>query len=450
MVAIIYARTSPNLHAPHLCADGNVSHSPLPYASLSSKNDLNKPFLSKVTLKPSVFLGPAGTMVHLKAPPDHKSLLQNLRKIYYAFECDSQVIVDDDGLHLVSALDTLQQDLRFAWGARLGSDIQLQVGLGGTKALEESDTQNGMHIFWTHRFILSSRSPYFLEELQRLAEVEKDGRISNDLQVLTLPFPLFTPRSLFLILDFIYTGTLAYYHKTYGLRNAFAMYRGAKYLMIDSLVNEIRMRIVEEFLHGLFNAALPREEYGPLVEYQWHRMAELGGCICEECAGRLAQVLGFSLSGEITDEVLERGARRAAVGMFGEGWCSPGFSELPQHICDIILKDMDEFINPDNFFPLLFASEKALHRLNNVNESWTDTVKTLVITVRDMLDGVLVAQPEFCFECEEWMDIMHTDRVEDLDEFHVQGEQTSWIFDAISRASHKDEALKLYKACQFS
>jgi len=445
LVAIIYARSSPKYQASHLCADNEVSHSPLLYASLSSINHLHQRLLSKVTLKPSVFLGPAGTMVHLKAPADHQPLIQNLRKIYYAFEGDPQDIVNDDESQISSGLDTLQQDLRFAWGARLSSDIQLRIALAGNETTRQADAQNVMRTFWSHRFILASRSPYFLDELEQLAKAEKEDRISNDLQVLTLPSPLFTPRSLFLILDFIYTGTLTYYYEVYGLGNALAMYKGANFLMIDSLVNEIRTRIVEEFLHGLFNAVVRRKEYGLLVECQWHRMVELGGCVCDQCVGRLAQILELSLSGEIDDEVLERGARRAAVGMFGEGWCSRRFSQLPHHIREIILSDINEFVTPDNFFRMLFASERALHELNNIAASWAHIVKNLVLTVQEMLDGVLLAQPEFCFECEDWMDIMRSDRVGQLQEFQAREEEATWIFDAILRASQKDGASKLYK-----
>jgi len=391
-------------------------------------------------------------MLHLKAPLDHNPLIQNLRKIYYAFEGDSRDVVNDDKFHVSSGLDNLQQCLQFAWGARLSSDIQLRICLACLASDEttgESDTQNVMRTFWSHRFILASRSPYFLAELGRLADAEKDGRISNDLQVLTLPSPPFTPRSLFFILDFIYTGTPTYYYRAYGLGNAFAIYKGAKFLMIDSLVNEIRTRIAEEFFHGLFNAALPQEEYGFLVERKWHRMVELG-CVCELCAGGLTRILEFSLSREVDDEILARGARRAAVGMFGERWCSRRFSQLPHHIREIILSDMNEFVTPDNFFRILFSSERALHELNNVNDSWTGTVKKLVITVRDMLDGVLLAQPEFCFECEEWLDIMHSDIAGKLEGFQSREEEVKWIVHAISRASQKDEALKLYKVCLLS
>jgi len=135
--------------------------------------------------------------------------------------------------------------------------------------------------FWSHRFTLASRSPYFLAELRQLAEAEKDGMISNHLQALTLPSPPFRAISLSFILDSIYTGTLNFSNKTRDLKQAFAIYKGAIFLMIDSLLDEIRTRIAEVFLHKLFNSALPQQEHESLIECKWHRMVELGGLLGE-------------------------------------------------------------------------------------------------------------------------------------------------------------------------
>lgn len=446
LVAIIYSRTSPKYQASHLYAENLVSSFHLPYTSISSIKDLDDPFSSNVTLEPSVFLLGSSMMIHFKAPPPphHKILLQNLWQIYCAIENEHD-IVNDARSHFPPRLNSLQKDLLFAWTTRLSSDIQLQVALT-PKERGGFETKNGMYVFWSHRFILASRSPYFLAELGRLAEAEKKhDALSKNVQALTLPSPPFTSISLFFTLGYIYTGTLNFSNRTCGLEQVLAIYKGAKFLMMDSLLNEIRMRIAEEYLHGLFNAVLPQEEYRRLVGCKWYLMVEMGGCVCEQCTVGLPRVLDFSLSGEVDDQLLGRGARRAAVGMFGQGWCSHGFSQLPQHICGIILNDMKEFITPDNFFSLLFASERALHQLHNLAAAWTDTVKNMIITVRDMLDEVLLAQPEFCFECEEWMEIMHADRIGRTEEIQIKEEETKWVFDAISRTSRKNEARELYK-----
>lgn len=39
-------------------------------------------------------------------------------------------------------------------------------------------------------------------------------------------------------------------------------------------------------------------------------------------------------------QVLERGARRALVGLFGEGWCTQEFAALPQKMREALLKGM--------------------------------------------------------------------------------------------------------------
>jgi len=442
LVAMIYARTSPKYHALRLYARNNVSYSHLPYTSITSIKDLEYSFSSKVTLKPSVFLGPTG-MVHLKVPQRPDLLFRNLQKIYFSFDSQDDVL-NGGSQNFSPGLSTLQKDLLFAWSTRLSSDIRLQVTLSHDE-IGGVDTQNGTYIFWSHRFILASRSPYFLAELRRLAEAENNGIISNDVQILALPSSHFTAVSLFFTLAFIYTGTLDCFNRTYNLEQAFAIYKSAKFLKISSLLIEIRARIAEELLHGLFNASWDWEAYRPLVARKWNRMVELGGCMCAQCVSRLPQILDFSFAGGVEDAILGRGARRAAVAMFGEGWCSLRFTQLPIRICQMIMNDMKGFITPDNLFPLLFASERALHKLNDLAAYWTETVKKLVITVRDMLDGVLLAQPEFCFECEEWMDIMHADRVGGPVDTRVQGEEMEWICDAILRSSRKDEAGGLYK-----
>ena len=445
MVAIIYARTSAKYNVTQLYLANDIFYSYLPYTSLCSINDFDRLLSSKMALAPSVFLGPASQMVHLKPPLNRKKLVQILQFIYYAFRYGQDGANDPHShSYSFSGLNTLQFDLRFAWKARLNSDIRLQVPLVGHETPGECEIHNGMHVFWSHRFILASRSPYFLAELRQLAEAERDGMISNDLQSLTLPSPPFTAISLSFILDFIYTGTLNFSNKTCDLEQAFAIYRGAKFLMIDSLLDEIRTRIAEVFLHGLFNSALPQEEYESLIECKWHRMVELGGCACEQCIARLPLILEFTLSGEVDDEMLRRGVRRAVVAMFGERWCSRGFAELPQYVSNIVLNDMKDYIAPDNFFPLLFASERGLRRLDNIRTIWRDAARILLIIVRDMLDAVLLAQPKLCFECEEWIKIMHADRVGEIGDIKVQGEETRWIFDAISRVFRKDEAQELF------
>ena len=46
-------------------------------------------------------------------------------------------------------------------------------------------------------------------------------------------------------------------------------------------------------------------------------------------ARRAPRVLEFALEEDVKNTSLERGARRALVGPFGEGWCTQEFAGLP-------------------------------------------------------------------------------------------------------------------------
>ena len=75
---------------------------------------------------------------------------------------------------------------------------------------------------------------------------------------------------------------------------------------------------------------------------------------------RAPRVLEFALEDDVKNGSLERGARRALVGLFGEGWCTQEFASLPQKIRESILKGVGKRTTAVNAFPLLFAAEHAL------------------------------------------------------------------------------------------
>jgi hypothetical protein len=135
--------------------------------------------------------------------------------------------------------------------------------------------------------------------------------------MLTLPSPPFTPASLHFTLSFIYTGTLIFSHRTYDLSTAFAIHRSALYLSLTTLHDEIQACIVQK-LHGLFRAFISFAEYERLTGGKWGT----GGCRCRQCARRAPRVLEFALEDEARNVSLDRGVRRALVGLFGEGWCT--------------------------------------------------------------------------------------------------------------------------------
>ncbi|CAE6494423.1 unnamed protein product [Rhizoctonia solani] len=213
----------------------------------------------------------------------------------------------------------LRKDLLYMWKNPLYRDVRITVTGGSGSNNREVETAD----FSSHRFILVSRVPYFRYLLSSaIAPVNQNICSSNPLS-LKLPTPPFTPKSLHFIFGFIYTGTLVFSTRPWGLETAFDIVRGAKYLELDTLGNEARARIIAETMHGLFHAYLPFEEYDRLIEGKWG----IGGCKCKQCQQHAPRVLMFAL--ELRDDVLERGAQRALVSMYGEGWTTSEFLALP-------------------------------------------------------------------------------------------------------------------------
>ncbi|KAH8073810.1 hypothetical protein BXZ70DRAFT_1068977 [Cristinia sonorae] len=325
-------------------------------------------------------------------------------------------------------VDKLRKDLVFMWRSRLYSDVKIAL----TGNFSSSNHDSTTAIFSSHRFMLISRSPYFHTQLVQWGVSQKP----DEPLTLNLPSPPFTPASLHFTLGFIYTGTLVFSHRTFDLDTAFHIMRSATYLSLDTLYDEVQARIVQEMMHGLFHAFLEFSEYERITAGKWG----VGGCRCRQCARRAPRVLEFSLMDDVKNPHLERGSRRALVGLFGEGWCSAEFARLPQKTRDGLVKGLAKRTTPINVFPLLFASHDALRKLNSVIESWADTVRDMVLHARKAVDEVLCTQAESCFEQAEWLEIMESDgaRFEDSD-------RVEWIMDSVRRGLSETNAGTLYQ-----
>ena len=327
-------------------------------------------------------------------------------------------------------IDKLRKDLVFMWRSRLYSDVRLAL-TGNFGGSHESTTA----IFSSHRFILISRSSYFHTAL--LSWPSNKNALSNgEPPTLTLPSPPFTPASLHFTLGFVYTGTLIFSHRSYDLSTAFAILRAALYLTLPSLHDEIQARIAQEMMHGLFHAFLPFTEYERLTGGRWGT----GGCRCRQCARRAPRVLEFALADDVKNALLERGARRALVGLFGEGWCNQEFAQLPQKIREAVLKGVSKRTTAQNAFPLLFAAEHALWKMANVIEPWADTAREMIMAARKNVDEVLAKEAETCFNGEEWMEIMESDGVGFED-----AERVEWTMGSVLRGVKEPFAPLLYQ-----
>ncbi|KAF8881150.1 hypothetical protein CPB84DRAFT_1851646 [Gymnopilus junonius] len=309
-------------------------------------------------------------------------------------------------------IDKLRKDLVFMWRSRLYSDVRISLSGNFGGGSHESTTA----IFSSHRFILVSRSSYFSDQLTWPTTTKAllaGGEAVNEPPTITLPSPPFTPAS------------------TYDLSTAFAILKAALYLDIPTLHDEIQARIVQEMMHGLFHAFITFSEYESLTGGKWGT----GGCRCRQCARRAPRVLEFSLEEDVRNLLLERGARRALVGMFGEGWCTQEFASLSPKLREGILKGVSKRTTPMNVFPLLFAAEHALGKLQTTIDAWADGVREMILQARKGMEEVLVKECEKCFGSaeeegeEEWMEIMKSDGVRFED-----GERVEWVMAAVLRA----------------
>ncbi|RDX40304.1 hypothetical protein OH76DRAFT_1490393 [Lentinus brumalis] len=336
--------------------------------------------------------------------------------------------VEGDGEE--ARLDKLRKDLVFMWRSRLYSDVRISL----TGSFSSTNHESATAIFSSHRFILVSRSPYFSTQLLQWSV--KPPAPGEPL-TLNLPSPPFTPASLHFTLGFIYTGTLVFSHRTFDLDTAFHIMRSATYLSLDTLYEEIQARIVQEMMHGLFHAFLEFSEYEAITGGKWGT----GGCRCRQCARRAPRVLEFSLLDDVKNAHLERGARRALVGLFGEGWCTPEFAALPQKTRDALLKGLGKRTTPMNVFALLVAAQTALKKLDTVVETWGDTVREMVLAARKTIDDVVCSQAAECFEQQEWLEIMEADGVRFED-----GEKVERLLDSLRRGLNEKNAPMAYQA----
>ena len=304
----------------------------------------------------------------------------------------------------------------------------MHVTIEGASAAHEGTAA----VFSTHRFILVSRSAYFHNALIAWGTTPKPSESLS----LALPSPPFTPPALHFILGFIYTGTLIFSNRSYDLDTAFHIMRSATYLSLDTLYDEIQARIVQEMMHGLYHAFLDFTEYERVTGGKWG----VGGCRCKQCARRVPRVCEFALLEDVKNTHIERGARRALVGLFGEGWCYSKFVHLDKKARESILKGVAKRTTPLNVFQLLYAVQAALHKLESNVEVWADIVRDMITEARKTIDHVFSTQSEECFEQQEWLEIMEADAARFDD-----GERVEWIMDALRRGFSEKSAGKLYQ-----
>lgn len=453
LIAIVYARAPPSFQARYFSFRPPPIASPVPYStsptpthpaqsSISLSLGVDYP-TSLRSASPYRTMSPTpssinGTIMRIPTSNNPTLFSKELEYLYTGkgFGEAFEFLFDtaekrEEGDAEENRIDKLRKDLVFMWRSRLYSDVRIEI-LGASPLGTPEDESTAA--FSSHRFILISRSPYFFDHLVTYNLKTPVGEAPT----IRLPTPPFTPPALHFILGYLYTGTLHFSNRTYDLDTAFHIMRCGTYLQLNTLYDEVQARIVQEMMHGLFHAFLEFEEYERITGSKWGT----GGCRCRQCARRAPRVLEFSLQPDVKNAYLERGTRRALVGLFGEGWCTPEFATLPQKTKDGLLKGLAKRTAPLNIFPLLFAAQAAMSKLNGILDTWADGTREMVLTARKTIDEVLCAQAEICFEQGEWVELMEADggRFED-------GEKVELVMESLKRGLSEKNAATLYQVC---
>ncbi|KAF8137188.1 hypothetical protein EV363DRAFT_1316965 [Boletus edulis] len=445
--AIVYARAPPSFQARYFSFRPPPISSPTPYSASPSPAPAQSSVSLTLTLdyahnsrSPSPYRSssPSPSTNQGSILPLFSNELEYLytgKGLGEAFEflfdtSESRDVADGEE----NRIDKLRKDLVYMWRSRLYSDIR--ISLSGT--FSTSNPEHTTAIFSSHRFILVSRSPYFRAQLLTWgkAAIADGSSAPGEPFTVTLPSPPFTPASLHFTLGYIYTGTLVFSHRTYDLDTAFAILRSADYLSLPQLYNETQARVVYEMLHGLYHAFLEFDEYERITNAKWG----IGGCRCRQCARRVPRILDFALSDDVANNYLERGARRALVGLFGEGWCNSDFAALPQKIRDSVVKGVSKRTTPTNAFSLLFAAQHAIKKLNAAIDAWADVSREMVLTAQKTIDECLVKESEMCFEQPEWVEMLEGDGAGFED-----GERVGWVMESLKRGMSERYAATVYQ-----
>jgi hypothetical protein len=286
-------------------------------------------------------------------------------------------------------LDKLRQDLVFMWRSRLYSDVQIIIGDEDQKPFVRTIPDNGSvtslaltdateeeeAIFFAHRMMLVSRSPYFAAQLI-------SPYADADTRVIRLPSPPFTPAALHFTLGFIYTGTLFFSNRTFDLSTAFQLWRAASYLQIETLATLVSSLINHDFCHE-FACSPP----------------------CKTCIKRVPRTLTFVSSPDVNDAHLQALARSAISGPdFGSYW-SKEVGLLDYTVRGALVSDVCAKIDANPGYAIL-----ALRQLSMIgtridierNSRWVDAIRWMCESIESHIRVIMEARLPDVIASREW------------------------------------------------
>lgn len=316
-------------------------------------------------------------------------------------------------------LDKLRSDLTFMWRSKLYSDVKLVLGdqeddsedgvSAGRKSrhgpgkmvdipdanmsvlslaqtidtervgLSDTEEDDELTSFSTHRMILASRSEYFAS---LLLSPYSDSRAP----ILHLPSPPFTPASLHFTLGFLYTGTLFFSNRTFDLSTAFSLWRAGAYLQIETLQALVVALIDREFCHG-FMCSPP----------------------CRKCVKRVPRTLAFAASPDVSEPSLQDCAISAVSGPhFGLYWAKD-IGNLDPVLQDRIVDSISDRLraDPTQVVSVLRQLSIVGQRIDTERSSrWVESLRLMAETVENRLMPVLHANLELIVQSQAWSDLL--------------------------------------------
>lgn len=275
--------------------------------------------------------------------------------------------------------DKLGQDLTYMWRSKLYVDVRIHLQPQMSAMDEEeddsdssTDSLSSTAVFTAHRFILCSRSPYFASVL---LNPSFKPQATADIH---LPTPPFTPAALHFCLGYMYAGHLDFSNRSFDLSTAFAIYRAAEYLQLETLVQEIEARIVHDFCHGL----------------------DVAKCKCRRCPLRAARVWRFAAEPDIGAIQLREQARWYVIKTWGQSWGREIGMMETQEKADHV-KDLCSNISPNTVVGALRSIQAVRARMDNAMRTrgrdaavWVDSLAAMVDQVEQHLRKILSTQSD--------------------------------------------------------
>lgn len=240
-------------------------------------------------------------------------------------------------------------------------------------------------VFYAHRFMLCSRSPYFHQVLLNsgafqhhpAATTQNASMNSVEIPEITLPSPPFTPMAMYFILGYLYSGSLAFSTQTPDLPTAFSIMKSAMFLEIDALVTELEALIREDLCHGM---TYPLTRRGKTV----------GGCACKKCSKRIPKVLRFAVAPEVQAGRLKEDAMQYLErGGWAECW-NKDLAYLDEDVQDDLLNRISRQITAQRIPTLYRKVSDTQKQIATEKGEWVDILEDMLETLRQAIRQVFL------------------------------------------------------------